>query len=1011
MKVRYIVALMLGCLFTVSPIWAQDVTEETWDGSNTPHVVNDLEFKDGKTHLIYLKGKIEISGTITVDGENTTVRFLNESDQEVTISNTYESSKGSLIRAARKPMFKVINQAKLAFNYVNGDASESYSTIVIDGGADFSEMTINETEGEEGMVAGNGAMFHSAIIQSVGALELYNVKVQNFHGRNDENNPTKNSYSRVGVISLVPTYFYEEETVTSGGTGTDTGDGTDTGTDEEEIVITAKDKPYGYTKLVNCIFEKCKARAGTVLNVGDYRYLEIQSNPNDAARLITMENCTIRNCVTYGDKDGWGGMIRFKGGSVHSLHLKNCLFENNFSYGDGAGLWWNAAAHKQTQCTIEGCTFQNNIAMRECGAIRLETNFKFIGSKTTVSNNQCLGWDKFTVNDEAENESDKYLNYGTYVKDSPKANGGGISIYGYESDTYKVGGGDFEYNLSQYLEVKDNYAKGFGGGIAFDFTKDTKMVNNTHMIALFNGATITDNVSGKKGGGVYFRNETEALRGYRFSIYLNSGTIERNRAPEGGGMYVRNLNIAHDKNNKGEIEIKSNVATNGSGGGIYLENGIIDLYNAKIQSNQSLLTVKTSFAGGGGLYVENGKFTIGSGEISGNTSESFGGGVLVKSETVGEANQQEVTLSGGTIKNNEAHYGGGLAALGNLSLALSQVNIENNTALNGNGGGVFVRGGITAGLADYATLTYNAGIVRQNKATCTGTNPTTAYGNNQSDKVTYASVSGMGGGICLGMNTTLQFVNLQSFGIYDNEADSGADDLFATENNTVVNLPDVKSMTLQGYDEDESHTLFWFEDYITEDPNYCYGTAINKNWTHKNSDNQRYRDVRNGIVDGDVYYYTFEGNAASATFTGTYLCLTLGWNVGPITLIKEGMKDGENAIFRILKKQGEDANGNGVYKEYMTVILTHNDIVDPENENQRVKTITLNEDGIWRIEETPWSWAYTSTPEAGYERTLNASSTVAERTFTFTNTPKTGNDVPVHGESVKINQMNTVQQQ
>lgn len=993
MKVRYIVALILGCLFAVSPVWAQDVTEETWDGSNTPHVVTDVEFKDGNTYLIYLKGNIEISGTITVGGEKTTVRFLNESGQEVTISNTYKSSNGSLIRTARIPMFKVINQAKLAFNYVSDDVASEYSTIVIDGGAEFSDMTINETEGTEGMVAGNGAMFHSAIIQSVGALELYNVKVQNFHGRNGVDQ-TKNSYSRVGVISLVPTYFYEEEPETSGGTGTDTGDGTDTGTDEEEIDITAQNKPYGYTKLVNCIFEKCKARAGTVLNVGDYRYLDKSLDPNDAARLITMENCTIRNCVTYGDKDGWGGMIRFKGGSVHSLYLKDCVFEENFSYGDGAGLWWNAAAHEQTKCIINGCTFKNNRAMRECGAIRLETNFEFNGNKTTVSGNKCFGKDKFTEE-----------NFGVYV-DSDIANGGGISIYGYASDAYAVGGGDFEYDLSQYLEVKDNYAKGFGGGIAFDFTEDTKMVNETHMIALFNGATITDNVSGKKGGGVYFRNETEASRGYRFSIYLNSGTIERNSAPEGGGMYVRNLNIAHDKNNTGEIEIKSNVATNGSGGGVYLENGIIDLYNAKIQSNQSLLTDKTSFAGGGGLYVENGEFTIGSGEISGNKSESFGGGVLVKSETVGEA-MQAVTLSGGIIKNNKAHYGGGLAALGNLSLTLNQVNIENNTALNGNGGGVFVRGGITAGLADKATLTYNAGIVRQNKATRTGDKPETAYGNttgtgSTDGNVTYASVAGMGGGICLGMNTTLQFgENLSSFGIYDNVADSGADDLFATENNTVVNLPDVKLMKLQGYDENESHTLFWFEDYITDDPNYNQGTNLKLTWENDKT-NQRYRDVRNGIVDGDVYYYTFAENETSAKFENRYLCLTLGWNVGLIYLIKEGMADGENAIFRILKKQEEDD-----YKVYMTVILTD---ADKNNDGKRVKTITLNEDGIWRIEETPWSWAYTSTPEAGYECTLNASSTVAERTFTFTNTPKE-DGVPPHGESVKVNNMNTVQQQ
>jgi len=1003
-------------LFTVSPVWAQDVTE-TW----TNKIVESLDFNDGKTYLIYLSGDITIKGTITLDNA-TTVRFLNNSGNEVTIHNGNEGT-----RTFEQPMFKVINGAKLAFNYAT-EVSEEYSTIVIDGGANFNDMVINEAPAAEWTLTPENPeclFFETSIIQSIGSLELYDVTIRNYHM------PNNKGVSVDGAISLARRDLFEK----------------------------GANKEYGYTKLVNCTIEKCLSKAGTAINVDNSNYLNtIGLDPNDEEHLITLQGCTIRHCATYGDDDGWGGMIRFKGGSVHSLYLKDCVFEENFSYGDGAGLWWNAAALEATECTINGCTFRNNRAMRECGAIRIETNVAFVDRETIVSGNKCFGKDKFT--DE---------NLGTYV-DSDIANGGGISIYGYASSAYELGGPEvpFTYNLSKFLKVSGNYAKGCGGGIAFDFTKKTALLAETQIIALFNGATIENNVSGENGGGVSFRNETIAEKNYKFNIYLNSGTIAGNKAPEGGGLYVSKLDIVDSSvgavdrinitgneatNGSGggiylvdgsvslnETNITVNSTTNGSGGGVYLENGSVSLnganitdnsttngsgggiclvdgsvslYEANIQNNMANVTDDTSFAGGGGVYVENGNFTISSGskgEISGNTSTSFGGGVLVKSGTVGEDNLQAVTLSGGTIKDNEAHYGGGLAALGNLSLTLNQVNIENNTALNGNGGGVFVRGGITAGLTDYATLTYNAGIVRQNEATCTGDKPETAFGNktgtgSTDGNVTYASVAGMGGGICLGMNTTLQFAkNLANFGIYDNEADSGADDLFATENNTVVNLPDVEEMHLQGYPEKERHTLFWFEDYITNDPNYNQGTNLKGEAWNSDKTNQRYRDVRNGIVDGDVYYYTFPENETSARFEKKYLCLTLGWNVGLIYLIKEGMADGENAIFRILKKQGEND-----YKEYMTVILTD---ADKNNDGKRVKQITLNEDGTWKIEETPWSWAYTSTPPTDPERTLNASSTVADRTFTFTNTLKTGDDVPPpHGESVKVNNMNTVQQQ
>ena len=98
----------------------------------------------------------------------------------------------------------------------------------------------------------------------------------------------------------------------------------------------------------------------------------------------------------------------------------------------------------------------------------------------------------------------------------------------------------------------------------------------------------------------------------------------------------------------------------------------------------------------------------------------------------------------------------------------------------------------------------------------------------------------------------------------------------------------------------------------------------------------------------------------------TYLSLTLGWTRSTLTLVKRGMNDGDNAIFKIYKVDGTDT-------EYMTVILTDR---DKQADGSRVKEITLNSDGVWKVVETSWSWAYTPENDT-IQKTLNINSTAA----------------------------------
>ena len=930
MKGNFIITLIIGLLLIATPAWADD-SKETWAAGER---VGDRTFNTQGTVTITLLGDVYLSGTITVDGPATTVRFLNTSGKEVTIYND-----GDAIRTA--PMFKVINGSKLAFNYRdypsnladNIDGSNSiYKRIIIDGGAGFSDM--EASNGEWVLTpAANGKMFRTSMIQSLGALELYHVVLQNYNGENSS------VADGSGAIGLAPPRLYP----------------------------VGSNLNYRYTRVVCSVIKKCQAVSGSALSVGKNYYLNQSQDPNDADRMITFLNDTIQECVQYGDSNGWGGAFRFRGSSHHSLTLKNTVFTSNFSQGDGAGLWWNAAGHKNTKCFIDECVFKLNTAMRESGGLRLETSFEIAdGTLTVVAGNEALGKTKVV-------SGDSY----TYVDDDNyKGNGAGIHLYGYSGPDGTVGG-TFTYNLPQTLSVYKNKAAGYGGGIAFDFTSPN-LQKGTKIQATFNNVRVFDNEAGKGGGGIYFNNSTPEDSLYVFDVFLNSANIYLNEALDGGGLYVNEVDIKTDATNGGEVIIRRNKATSGNGGGILLNRCKMTLNSADISENSA--TNPTSWHGGGGVYVHNSSFSLNGGSIRKNTTDRAGGGVCIYNfyENVADA----LSLSGGVISDNVAYNGGGVAVYGANTLSIEGVTIENNRAKRG--GGLYLQG-LPKNKQTNVVVRYHSGLVRNNIAEADAPIETACDG----------SFTGVGGGIYLSEYSGMEFPEMTQFGIYGNIAENAADDIYGCTKYARIDLPNVENLDLSGYQEARVHKLFWGEDYVTNDPNYDKGTKMKGQAWDTDKTNQRYRDVLNKQVEGKYYTIDFDG-AASKLFdhvdgVSPYLCLTLGWSINAVKLIKEGMKDGENAIFKIFKKE------NDAYSEYMTVILTDQ---DKRADGTRCKEITLNSDGVWKIEEVNWSWAYT--PAVSFiEKELDAADTDVE--FCFKNTLK--DDIPVHDESIITNKM------
>lgn len=176
---------------------------------------------------------------------------------------------------------------------------------------------------------------------------------------------------------------------------------------------------------------------------------------------------------------------------------------------------------------------------------------------------------------------------------------------------------------------------------------------------------------GKNGCGVYvdaFHRATFNM--YRGSITGNNGhaSSSNTSTPNGGGVYMNNT---------------TNMENNG---------GIFNMYGGTISNN--------SATNGGGLFMCNNVgniFNMYGGSITGNTATSKGGGVY--------SDGGKITMTGGSIENNNAPQGGGMYASGG-SAAMSGGSITRNTA-TGKGGGVYVSEGGSLRISGSVQITGN----------------------------------------------------------------------------------------------------------------------------------------------------------------------------------------------------------------------------------------------------------------------------------------------------------------
>jgi len=213
---------------------------------------------------------------------------------------------------------------------------------------------------------------------------------------------------------------------------------------------------------------------------------------------------------------------------------------------------------------------------------------------------------------------------------------------------------------------------------------------------------IRENAVNQNGGGVFAVGSDGIIR-------LCHSQINNNTAVNGGGIFMLGQSSVDIYNHS---QINNNTAT-GSGGGVHMvgrDSGVSVHYRSQINGNtaggsgggvhiadigsvglyfHSQINNNTAGGSGGGVFITGGGYSyvqVYHSQISGNTAGGNGGGVHVS----GSGRESGVGADHGIISNNTATgSGGGIYIYGYDSEAeLLNSQISDNTAINGNGGGI-----------------------------------------------------------------------------------------------------------------------------------------------------------------------------------------------------------------------------------------------------------------------------------------------------------------------------------
>ena len=412
--------------------------------------------------------------------------------------------------------------------------------------------------------------------------------------------------------------------------------------------------------------------------------LKITSTKN-----ITVRNLTIKN----GSAVNGGGIGKFGSGQ---LSVENCIVTGNTASEAGGGF---CSFEFAGDCTIKNCSFTSNTAGTNGGGV-------YSRAKTLISNT------KITGNTAAASGG------GCYFRDKDMTISGTQTLISQNHATSSHGGGICGAAGSTLLfsdgTISENTAQLFGGGIysvvpvtmtsgtitgnkSLDETTSFEsggggvcVKNNTFTMS---GGTISGNVSGYYGGGIFIptSDSTVILSGTAVVGDITKNTPAEsdedkhsNSAVKGGGIfnYEGKLYIGYKDETSPDSSFSGGVGFNYvtvHGGGIYS----IGSTTAEVYINKAKIFANTAGTYGGGIDIYNGKFEISNSQIKNNKSENGGGLGLGRTD-----GNPTCSIQNTIIQNNKANSNGGAIYLYGGNTTLIDVEITNNQAVT-NAGGIF----------------------------------------------------------------------------------------------------------------------------------------------------------------------------------------------------------------------------------------------------------------------------------------------------------------------------------
>ncbi len=384
-----------------------------------------------------------------------------------------------------------------------------------------------------------------------------------------------------------------------------------------------------------------------------------------------------------------GGVFLTDLGSEVNLSEDSGIY-NNYAGNAGGGIYATASS----TVTVDSASINGNVAYDRGGGLIVFNNVLVnISNASWMSYNTsaldgaiCIAGDNSTVN---VNFSNIYWNSAAYYGAIRMTGSSTLNLYyaDIENNSATSGSGGalgLSYGTTTITAgaMQNNTALYDGGAI----------YHNGGSLQLFD-ADIRFNDAGRNGGGIY----TSDGQVYFWAVNLNA-MLGVNTAVNGGGIYATGDDVIYFRAvDSGRFLFNSNNATSGSGGGIYATGSITtDIYgDVQMTSNIAYNHGGGIYQHGGAIFMDDlnqEKYP----EIWVNTaSNGNGGGIYL--ENTSSALFYGIELGGSTNGNKAPKgYGGGMYLNGGLDKSVHITNMLAQNNQSGQGGGAIAAiGGVS----------------------------------------------------------------------------------------------------------------------------------------------------------------------------------------------------------------------------------------------------------------------------------------------------------------------------